>query len=323
MGLKFMPVLLCGMLLSSNAYSETCHYTCTPPSCYPYDAPDTWNNTTNNPANVPPGMNPDGSFQVDEETARKFAELHPDAWDHNPSTPRSEKTELALDAARIVLFQNKSQITKLSGFARTYVSLDGRLGPDGSPQPVVFVGIDDRDNPEIHTAAAEQAPKIIQGIPVSLQFYSEFKPFETKDLTNAQGGNDQNCTPPSDAELHPDTAEYEADDTKARAVLSANLARLQAIPGYTQSYTSLDAKERRKSDGLLITVIVVGIDDNDGPDNCADQNEFSRTPKPPFGVGRPRIRRCNKAIQKAALAAAPASLGGLPIELEFYSGFIM
>jgi hypothetical protein len=314
MKLKFIPLIpvLMFVLFSSGARSRTCHYTCTPPTCYPYDDPSTWNDTTNNPDNIPPGMNPDGSFLVDSATAERFGTLHPEAWDYNPSTPRSEKTYRALDAARVVLSENVSEIVRLPGFARTYVSLDGRLGPDGSPLPVVFVGIDDRRNSNIRTTAAEQAPKTVKGIPVSLQFYSEFKPIDrtSKDPSDRDGATDpQDCTPPSDAELYPDDALYDADDRAAQAVLAANLSEIQAIPGYSQWHTRLDAKGRIGPDGLTITIIVVYIDDLEGPDNCAY----------PTDVARHLAVRCNKAIRKAALAAAPASLGGIPLELEFYS----
>jgi hypothetical protein len=323
MRLKIMPVLLLGIFLSSNAYSRTCHYTCTPPTCYPYDDPITWNHTTNNPDNVPPGMNPDGSFLVDSETAATFGKLHPEAWDHNPSTPRSEKTQRALDAARIVLFQNVSQITRLPGFARTYVSLDGRLGPDGSQLPVVFVGIDDRNNPKIRADAAAQASETVKGMPVSLQFYSEFKPFDAKDLADTvKDTEDQNCTPPSDAELHPDQALYNADAAAAQAVITTNLSTLKAIPGYAQSSTSLDSKERIGPNGVTITVIVVQIDDLDGPDNCADSVDVGGTGKSSRDVFGQGIRRSNKAIRKAAAVAAPASLGNIPVELMFYSDIV-
>jgi hypothetical protein len=301
MKLKFIPILLLVLLLTINAHSRTCHYTCMPPSCYPYDDPATWNDTTNNPDNVPAGMNPDGSFLVDSETAQN---ADPRDWDYNPSTPGSEKTRRALDAARIILSRKVAQIAKLPGFARTYVSLDGRLGADGSQQPVVFVAIDDRGKPALRNAAEAQAPKMLGDLPVSLQFYSYFKPFQesSNGPPHRDGSfyNDQNCTPPTEAELNPDQAAYAAHDVAAQAVLTANLATLRAIPGYANSQTSLDVKDRTGPDGLSISIILVSIDDLNGSDDCT-------------GV------RCNKAIRKAARAAAPASIGGVPVELLFFS----
>lgn len=93
----------------------------------------------------------------------------------------------------------------------------------------------------------------------------------------------------NNADINPNPQDA-IDQANGQAVVRANLATLAKIPGYVTAYAAGDHLGRLTSDGRLITIIVVIVDD---------------------------VR--NPGVALTAGKTAPQSLSGLPVLLEFVS----